>query len=310
MAIPIKPIQPIKINPAVQESLKRLAAPKQGAPSSQGSSSGFGKKTGGLSGENPGQGKPPDEGPQQEEEIVHMNGPEGPGYYRKTTKGGQVNLEFIEGTAPGAAPGATPESRGVPMDPNVQSQLESIQGLQQRTQETYEDRLRRLAGAQAMATYRTEGPGGELAQTAQQMGSRGMGRMAQISAMGEQEYLHNLLQAQNAASETARSAALEISGEIRALLDQNLKTQSEVQAWDDAQKTHMSNQFNEAITIMENVQNMMMETGSLDTEAEWEALGETTSAFLRAWLEAETDEERRQAVADHYGVSALAVLEN
>jgi len=195
----------------------------------------------------------------------------------------------------------------MPVDPGVEEHIQYLQGLREDIEGSYEERLRRQVGAQAMAKYRTEGPGGQMAQTTQQMGSRGMGRMAQVANLSEQQYLHELIQGQNLAAETAMNASREITSEIGNMLKLNLETQAEVHQWDVDQKTHMQNQFNEAITVFNNIWAEQMSAGNLDTESEWEEIGKRSAAFMKDFMAATTDEERRQAIADHYGEAYIAI---
>ena len=185
------------------------------------------------------------------------------------------------------------------MDPQVAGMLQGISGWGQEEEGEYAESLMKQSGAQLMAQM-----GDPSAQTSQQMGSRGMGRVAQLAQQSEATYLHELIGSQIAARETARAASSEVRTEMRELIDLNLKQQAQIHEWDDDERTHMANQYNEYMTAIENILGELSGAGALDTEAEWNVVGKRLKEANKAFAEATTDEERKQVTIYYWGEMA------
>jgi hypothetical protein len=187
----------------------------------------------------------------------------------------------------------------IPMDPEILAMIKQLGGWGEDFKGDYAARLKQQAGAQLMAGM--QDPTG---QTAQQMGSRGMGRVAQLAQQSEATYLHELVGAQYAAEEMATTAAREITTEISELLKLNLDQQGVKHEWSNDAKTHMANQYNEYMTAIENMLTLMRDSGAMDTEAEWEALGLRLKEANAAFAAATSDEERSNVKLYYWGEAA------
>ena len=191
-------------------------------------------------------------------------------------------------------------SKHVEMDPYYGDQLAYL-SEQLGGQAGYEQDQYAKAAQQIMQSSQLEG---QIGQTTQAMGSRGMGRVAQLQRASSLDMLTQLTGAQAQAKRDALDAGLQVSGEIRAVMDQNLKAQAAKHEWDDNVLKNMQNESNDFMTAQQNMLANLIETGHMESDGAWERFGEIAKQAWEEWNAAETTEERIKITQKYYAATA------
>ena len=179
-------------------------------------------------------------------------------------------------------------SQHVEMDPYYGDQLAYL-AEQLGGQAGYEQDQYAKAAQQIMESSQLEG---QIGQTTQAMGSRGMGRVAQLQRASDLDMLTQLTSAQAQAKRDALDAGLQVSGEMRAIMDQNLKAQAAQHEWDDNKIKNMQNESNDFLTAQNNMLQNLIETDHMDSDWAWEEFGRISKQAWEEWNAATTTEER------------------
>lgn len=187
-------------------------------------------------------------------------------------------------------------SKHVEMDPYYGDQLAYL-SEQLGGQAGYEQDQYAKAAQQIMQGSQLES---QIGQTTQAMGSRGMGRVAQLQRASSLDMLTQLTGAQAQAKRDALDAGLQVSGEIRAVMDQNLKAQAAKHEWDDNVLKNMQNESNDFMTAQQNMLANLIETGRMEEDGEWHKFGEISKQAWEEWNAAETTEERIKITQKYY----------
>ena len=166
-----------------------------------------------------------------------------------------------------AEQGVVPYSQHVEMDP---AYAQSLKGMEQYLSGEYEERLRREGAAQIMQGQQLQS---QIGQTTQAMGSRGMGRVAQLGAASKTDMMAQLQMNIDQAARDAFQAQKEASVEMRNIMMANLEQQKALHGWEDDDITLAQNQADGWIQAQQNLMSLMITEGRLETAEQWEAFG-------------------------------------
>lgn len=191
-------------------------------------------------------------------------------------------------------------SQQVPLDPAYAAAMEMLQKQMGGTSEL-ETNLKRQAAEQIMQGQQLEG---QIGQTTQAMGSRGMGRVAQLQRASELDLLGELTSKQFEAGEQARAAGIQASQEMREIMRYNLEAQAAKHGWNNDELTQQQNAADGFIQSQQNLLALMIEADRMDDDASWENFGKWSAMAWKEWSEAETPEEREKIKAKYFSEGA------